>query len=229
MDTISNVSYLFSDITYTGNGTFPYLSNLIALHEKIPCYGAVARVLCDRQYAMSFAIAFFEVLQSVIKKYTAFKQENSKLELILIDFDNAEAKGMKEAFEKLGCPELIDLLCGCQVHFDRSLQRVAKIVMKSKDEKETFLRIGRKIPKLSDKQMTSFSVLCGREPVTNAPDYLKMLSVANSGVSADTLKKGPSTTNANESINRQSFPEKGSSIVALLEHIYTEFVLLQLN
>ena len=132
MDTISNVSFFFSDITYTGNGTFPYLSNLIALHEKIPCYGAVARVLCDRQYAMSFAIAFFEVLQSVIKKYPAFRQENSKLELILIDLDDAEAKGMKEAFEKLGCPELIDLLCGCQVHFDRSLQRVAKIVMKSK-------------------------------------------------------------------------------------------------
>lgn len=65
--------------------------------------------------------------------------------MILVDFDNPHANRLKRA---IGNEAAERLLRGCQVHWTRSLQRVAKLVTQSKEENEIFLSLGYLILKL---------------------------------------------------------------------------------
>ena len=69
--------------------------------------------------------------------------------------------------------------------------------------------------------------LSGEDSITGHPggvdqSHLQMFTKAYTKLSNTQWKNGPKTTNPVESINRQSVNEKGSSLYALLENIYTE-------
>ena len=82
------------DITYTGNTSFPYLLNAVSLNEKTLLYNAFGRVLCNRQDSLAYATAFKEMFSHVTSQFPGFKN-GEKLDVILVDFDDAEAKGLK--------------------------------------------------------------------------------------------------------------------------------------
>ena len=65
-----------------------------------------------------------------------------------MDFDDAKAKGFKEA---LGSDDKERVLRGHQVHWTRSLQRVCKLVPKTRKEADLFLILGRLIPQRENK------------------------------------------------------------------------------
>lgn len=86
------------------------------------------------------------------------------MDVILVDFDDAEAKGLKEA---VGVEQAERVLRGCQVHWTRSLKRVAKLVTESSEEEKLFLHLGRKIPNVTDKEKVKklFRILSGKENI----------------------------------------------------------------
>ena len=107
-------------------------------------YNAVGRVLCNKQDGRSYATAFREMFSFVTERFFDFHHGRS-LEVILVDFDDVEAKGFKEA---LGADVAERVLRGCQVHWTCSLQRVCKLATKTRQEADIFLTLGRKIPYL---------------------------------------------------------------------------------
>ena len=138
----------------------------------------------------------------------------------------------------------------------RSLQRVCKLVTKTRQKAGIFLTLGIKRPHLENggDLKTLFHILSGKENISEAkdfnsdsqkeflhetdttqwrrlhnwaswwcrPSHLQMSTKAYTKLSNTQWKNGPKTTNPVESINRQSVNEKGSSLYALLENIYTE-------
>ena len=167
----------------------------------------------------------------------------------LADFDDAQAKGLAQAMTETACA---NILRGCFVHWTRSLNRVAKLVTKSAEEKNVFLELGKRIPDL-DKQedvLKAFDILSGQIPVKHIAEildfrsvgfetthwkrlrhwaewwcrknHLQMFTKSFSVIDDSVWEGGPRTTNPVESLNRQSIHEKGSSLHSLLENIYTE-------
>eukprot|EP00112_Aurelia_sp_Birch-Aquarium-sp1_P003871 Seg1437.4 transcript_id=Seg1437.4/GoldUCD/mRNA.D3Y31 product="ATP-dependent helicase SGS1" protein_id=Seg1437.4/GoldUCD/D3Y31 len=175
--------------------------------------------------------------------------DGRNLELILVDFDDAQANGLKEA---LGAEKCGNVLRGCHVHWTRSLDRVSKLATRSQEERDLFINIGRMIPNVRSKDtvIQLFDVLGGKSPVSTVPDlesvanpsistkhwsqlrcwvkwwcrpnHLQMFTRAYSLLSDDLWKSGPRTTNPVESMNRESIHQKGCSLRALLENIYSE-------
>ena len=102
---LARTSYIFMDITYTGNALFPHLLKVVSLNKML-LYDAVGRVLYNRQDSLACATAFKEMFSHVTRQFPGFKN-GEKLDVILIDFDDAEAKGLKEAMGN----ELTERVC----------------------------------------------------------------------------------------------------------------------
>ena len=90
---------LFADITYRGNDDFPYMLNMVVFNVITMHYQAVARVLCDKQDGKSYATSFREVFGKVTDLYPHFRG-GLVLQQILVDFDDAEYKGLVVVLEK---------------------------------------------------------------------------------------------------------------------------------
>ena len=120
---------------------------------------------------MAYARAFKEVFSCVTKKYPEFKNGKS-LEVILVDFDDAQAKGLKEV---LGEENSERVLRGCHVHWTRSLQRVCKLVTKTREERNLFLHLGNQIPQRTSKENVTklFAILCGSCNLLEAKDFIE--------------------------------------------------------
>ena len=168
-------------------------------------------------------------------------------------FDDAQANGLKEA---LGHEKADRVLRGCQVHWTRSLQRVAKLVTKSKEEQRVFLHLGNQIPNAAENEQVNilFQFLSGEVNLSEVsdflrddmrdllhvidtqswkrikcwsqwwcrPNHLQMFTRAHTWLDKGDWEKAPKTTNPVESITRQSIHQKGCTLFALLENIYTE-------
>jgi len=69
------------DITYTGNKSFPCLSNVVSLNEKTLLYNTVGRVLCNKRDSRAHATVFKET-----ERFPDLHHGRS-LAVILVDFD----------------------------------------------------------------------------------------------------------------------------------------------
>ena len=69
---LAHSCYIFVDITYTGNTSFPYLLNVVSLNEKTLLYNAVGRVFCSRQDSVAYSTAFKTLFAHVTQQYPQF-------------------------------------------------------------------------------------------------------------------------------------------------------------
>lgn len=139
----SKASALFVDIDHTSNHHFPYLLNIVCLNDVTNKYIACGRALMNRQDGYSIGKALATLVANV-KEYVSTYSITAAHKEILLDFDDAEASGFREAFGA----EITNLFRGCYVHFIRSSMRVAKQVNPSQSSigYQIFMSIVKLIP-----------------------------------------------------------------------------------
>ena len=156
---------LFVDIDYTSNHHFPYLLNIVCINEVTTKYMACGRALMNRQDGYSIGTALSTLVRNV-KEYVNTYDITTTHKEILLDFDEAEASGFRDAFGE----EITNLIRGCSVHFIRSSMRVAKQVNPSTSSAgyQLFMAIAKLIPDNSNKDevMLAFRILSGEESYT---------------------------------------------------------------
>jgi hypothetical protein len=103
--------------------------------------------------------------------YPDFGNGNS-LDVILVDFDDDEANSLKDV---IGKEKAEKILRGCQVHWARSFQRVAKLVTKTKEEQNLFLYLGNQIPRRTKKENVKklFDILSGSCDILEAKNFVE--------------------------------------------------------
>ena len=152
----SKASALFVDIDHTSNHHFPYLLNIVCLNDVTNKYIACGRALMNRQDGYSIGKALATLVANV-KEYVNTYSIITAHKEILLDFNDAEASGFRDAFGA----EITNLFGGCYVHFIRSSMRVAKQVNPSQSSigYQIFLSIAKLIPHNSSKDevMLAFS------------------------------------------------------------------------
>ena len=143
---LSKAEDLFVDVTYTGNDFFPYLLNIVTFNKKTCVYNAVARVLCSRQDGETYPKSITTIF-NLVTRDQAYFSNGAKLRSILVDFDDAQYKGLKEC---LGEELAKKVIWGCSVHWQRSVNRVCKLVCEGDDETRIFKSLARKIEEERD-------------------------------------------------------------------------------
>ena len=124
---LSKAEDLFMDVTYTGNDVFPYLLNIVTLNERTCVYNAVARVLCSKQDSETYANSITSIFNKVSSDHAHFKN-GVNLRSTLVDFDDAQYKGLKQC---IGEELARKVIRGCSVHWQLSVNRVCKLVCQS--------------------------------------------------------------------------------------------------
>ena len=110
---LSRAEDLFMDVTYTGNDCFPYLLNIVTFNDQTCVYNAVVRVLCSRQDGETYAKSITTIFNKVSHDHADFSN-GAKLRSILVDFDDAQYKGLKECLREELAKKVIQ---GCSVHW----------------------------------------------------------------------------------------------------------------
>ena len=168
---LSKAEDLFVDVTCTANDFFPYLLNVVTFNEQTCVYNAVARVLCSRQDGETYAKSITTIFNKVTLDQAYFAN-GAKLRSILVDFDDAQYKGLKEC---LGEELAKKVIRGCSVHWQRSVNRVCKLVCQSDDETRIFKNLARKIEEERDKEKVYliFDVLSGSRKLEDAKHFIE--------------------------------------------------------
>ena len=133
---------------------------------------AVARVRSNKQF---FATAFKEIFRQCKEDHKNFEVTN--LKWIVLDWSDAERKGVEEAMGKETAERVMN---GCLVHYSRSYQCVAERVSSSLPleicniSKNTFCKIAQTIPSLECKSqvMKIFGVLRGEIALHDVESYI---------------------------------------------------------
>ena len=156
---LSTAEDLFMDVTYTGNDFFPYLLNVVSFNDETCVYNAVARVLCSRQDSETYAKSITMISQKVTVDHARFAN-GKNLRSILVDFDDGQYKGLQQC---LGEDLSLKVIRGCTVHWQRSVNRVCKLVCRNDTEVRIFKALASKIEDESEKEnvLLLFDVLSG--------------------------------------------------------------------
>ena len=156
---LSTAEDLFMDVTYTGNDFFLYLLNVVSFNDETCVYNAVARVLCSRQDSETYAKSITTIFQKVTVDHARFAN-GKNLRSILVDFDDGQYKGLQQC---LGEDLSLKVIRGCTVHWQRSVNRVCKLVCRNDTEVRIFKALASKIEDESKKEnvLLLFDVLSG--------------------------------------------------------------------
>ena len=159
----SEAEFIQCDITYDDLKEYPYLFNAVAFNFVTMEWMVIARVRLNKQTSEAYRIAFSKMFGKCSSVCSDF-QPGSSLLGVLIDWSVAEMNGLQRAVGKSVADELLK---GCRVHWNRSCQRVADRVAKSKNKKDVFLKICYIIPKLKRavEVVACFESLCGVRPL----------------------------------------------------------------
>ena len=168
---LSQAEDLFIDVTYTGNDFFPYLLNIVTFNEQTCVYNAVARVLCSKLDSESYGNSLKKIFDKVSCDHPGFANGN-KLRSILVDFSDAQYKGLQDC---LGDDLVKKIIRGCSVHWQRSVNRVTKLVCQSEEEQRVFKSLAKKIQDEDEKDNVYliFDVLAGLKKVHEAKKFIE--------------------------------------------------------
>ncbi|PFX32199.1 ATP-dependent DNA helicase RecQ [Stylophora pistillata] len=166
---LSTAEDIFIDITYTGNDFFPYLLNVVSFNDETCVYNAVARVLCSRQDSETYAKSITTIFHKVTADHARFSN-GKNLRSILVDFDDGQYKGLQLC---LGEELARKVVRGCKVHWQRSVNRVCKLVCRNESDSRVFKILASKIETEDEKEnvLFLFDVLSGCRKLTEARKF----------------------------------------------------------
>ena len=118
--------FIEADITYDETTQFPYTFNVTAFDDVLLQWIVVCRIRVTSQSAQAYALCFMKTFEQCKKDHPNFTVGES-LVGVVVDWSDAQCNGLRLALGK----ELADeLLRGCEVHWNRSYQRVSEKVCK---------------------------------------------------------------------------------------------------
>ena len=175
---LSTAEFIECDLTYNESIEYPYLFNAVAFNVETMEWVVVARVRLDKEGAKGYGLAYGKMFQKCSDDYSEFEVGKS-LKGVVTDWSDAEIAGLRGA---IGEDMTKKLLKGCQVHWNRSWQRVRDRVTSSTDkpfERALFGKIASSIVKLPvGRQVTvAFEVLCGIRCAKSLIGIVKSLTV----------------------------------------------------
>ena len=175
---LSTAEFIECDLTYNESIEYRYLFNAVAFNDDTMEWVVVARVRLDKEGSKGYGLAYKKMFEKCSSDYPEFEVGKS-LKGVVTDWSDAEIAGLRSAVgEDLGSK----LLKGCQVHWNRSWQRVRDRIVSSNDkllERAVFGKIASSIVKLPvGRQVTAaFEVLCGIRCPKSLLGIVKSLTV----------------------------------------------------
>ena len=153
-ETLSKAEFIETDTTYGENKVLPYLFNATASDYSTLKWVIVARLRCDKENTEMYQKAFKMMFATWKQAHLDFSLGKT-LKGIVLDWSDTERAGIEQA---IGKDLAGQLLKGCQVHWARSYQRVAKRISNDssiplKDQsclRAAFEQICHKLPFLQD-------------------------------------------------------------------------------
>ncbi len=161
---LSHADFVEADITFNETREYKYVFNMVAFDQLTMEWMVVSRVRMTREDHSAYALGFRKTFDKCKREHKEFELGKTLLGVV-IDWSDAEMRGLREA---VGTEMATKLLKGCQVHWNRSWQRVRDRVASSRNktfEKRIFEKIAQQITKVkSGKHVCdSFKVLCGEQ------------------------------------------------------------------
>lgn len=146
LQVLADSTFVQVDVTYPGLTAFKYLMNFVAYNELTMSFQVVGRVLMNRVNNLAYKTAFTELFKVATETFPEFENGFS-VNAWVVDFSLAQQRELSRIFgEKAG-----EHIRGCQVHFQRNLQKIADKVCPDEASKSLFVKIGHLIPKLDKK------------------------------------------------------------------------------
>jgi hypothetical protein len=153
---LSTAEFIECDLTYNKSIEYLYLFNAVAFNDDTMEWVVVARVRLDKERAKGYGLAYKNMFDKCCTDHSNFEVGKS-LKGVVTDWSNAEIVGQRGAIgDDLGKK----LLKGCQVHWNRSWQRVRDRIASLSEkafEKAVFGKIA-KLP-VGCQVSTTFEVL----------------------------------------------------------------------
>jgi hypothetical protein len=120
------------DLTYNESIEYPYLFNAVAFNDDTMKWVVVARVRLDKEGAKEYGLAYKKMFNKCCTDHFNFEVAIGKsLKGVVTDWSDGEIAGQRGAIgDDLGKK----LLKGCQVHWNRSWQRVRDRIASSSDK-----------------------------------------------------------------------------------------------
>ena len=162
---LMSAPFIEADVTYDETNQFPYTFNVTAFDDILRQWIVVCRIRVTSQSAQAYTLCFTKMFEQCKKDHPNFAVGES-LVGVVTDWSDAQCNGLRIAVGK----ELADkLLRGCEVHWNRSYQRVSEKVCKHNHPakrqiaRQTFHLISAAITKAKtqDKVYRLFRCLCG--------------------------------------------------------------------
>ena len=162
---LMSAPFIQADITYDETNQFRYTFNVTAFDDVLLQWVVVCRIRVTSQSAQAYALCFKKMFEQCKKDCPNFTVGES-LVGVVVDWSDAQCNGLRIAVAK----ELADkLLQGCEVHWNRSYQRVSEMVYKHHHpakrqiERQAFHLISAAITKAKtqDQVYRLFRCLCG--------------------------------------------------------------------
>ena len=159
LEVLNESRFVEVDVTFPTWKWMKYEMNFVAFNYETLQYQPVFRVLLTRLDTASYNEAFRSCFRITTNIHPEFNQGKDVVGWVM-DFSVAQRQGLEA---NLGQQNAAESIRGCQVHFQRCVDKVAKKVNKDEKSKAIFKRLAYLLPYLKDEDnvFLAFDILTG--------------------------------------------------------------------